>query len=383
MPATQDYLFAGQGFGEFGQHFARSGFDQNLYRPFIDGRGQLSCIVNMGSIANPKLEKHSVKDLRDAGFPVVNAATTLRKDDWIRFDNRLREVAKPRLRAWTDLAGASSMSGFDGYSAYTHEREAISSGGRAYVDMDGMTEGQGDNPLFLLDSTPLPITHSSFWMPKRTIEVSRAKGTPLSTRQLTSCTERVTETVERTLIGTLTGMTFGTDSRHRRDSRVWGYLNFPDRMTLNTMTTPNSGGWTGNTLVTEVLTMIDNLAATGKYGPFMLYHSTDFSQIMGNDYSYTGGNHSHMTVAQRLRGIDEIRDVRRLDFLPAATNPWTIVLVEMSENTAVAIEGMPLRVLQWESHGGEKIHFKVMTIMVPELASDYNGSCGIGVMTTS
>ena len=51
------------------------------------------------------------------------------------------------------------------------------------------------------------------------------------------------------------------------------------------------------------------------YGPYMVYHSTDWDQWLDNDYARLGGNNASMTLRDRLKAIDGIEDVKRLDFL--------------------------------------------------------------------
>ena len=98
-------------------------------------------------------------------------ATTLRKDDWLKMDAAVVRAARQRLRAWSDLAASSSFGGFNGMSKMVLEWETQSDPGEAIVDMDGLTEGRGDSPLFQLEGLPLPITHSS-----RVVEAGRPIG---------------------------------------------------------------------------------------------------------------------------------------------------------------------------------------------------------------
>jgi hypothetical protein len=89
------------------------------------------------------------------------------------------------------------------------------------------------------------------------------------------------------------------------------------------------------------------------------------------------------TLRERLMKVGDITDVRRLDFLPASTNPFTMVMVQMTPDVAQAINGMDITTVQWESVGGMRLNFKVMAIQVARLRSDFNGRCGICEGTTS
>ena len=82
----------------------------------------------------------------------------------------------------------------------------------------------------------------------------------------------------------------------------------------------------------------------------------------------------NVTLRTRLKQIDGIIDVRRLDVWTATTE---LLLVQMTPDVAQAVTGMPLTTVQWDSRGGLQKHFKVMTIMVPRIRSDFAGQCGI------
>jgi hypothetical protein len=119
------------------------------------------------------------------------------------------------------------------------------------------------------------------------------------------------------------------------------------------------------------------------YGPYMIYHSTDWDKFLDNDYARLGGNNASMTLRDRLRKIDGIRDVKRLDYLNSSTNPFTMIMVQMTEDVVRAVNGMNLSVIQWESRGGLQLNFKVMCIWLPQIFQTQTGQCGILHATTS
>lgn len=306
-------------------------------------------------------------------LPVTNA-TSLRKDDWIMLDRAVLKAARQRLRAWTDLAAVSSFGGFSGMTKMILEHETMSDPGSAVVDMDGLTPGRTDEPKFQLEGLPLPITHSDFWFSSRRIAVSRNSGTPLDSVMAEAAGRRVAEQVEKTLIGTITGMTYGTTANYSNAPTVYGYTNHPDRITKTDLTTPD--GTNGASTVDDVLEMIELAQGDYFYGPYMLYHSTDWDKYMDDDYRAQDSR----TLRQRLRAIESITDVRRLDFL---TNTFTLLLVQMTPDVARAVTGMDITTVQWEGKGGMQLHFKVMCIMVPQLRSDFNEHMGIVHATTA
>jgi hypothetical protein len=116
------------------------------------------------------------------------------------------------------------------------------------------------------------------------------------------------------------------------------------------------------------------------FGPYILYHSTGYSQYLNDDYFRTGSTSAIRTVRERIMEVEGIQDIRRLDFL---TSGYQLILVQMDPEVAQAIDGMQITTVQWESQGGMRQNFKVMAIQVPLLKSPYNGVAGIIHGTTS
>lgn len=380
----RDYILNGVGHGEFGSQLAGCHFDPGLMRPYLDDNGVRCCTVNTGQFAvnqqgvlAPVYEKVRVKDLMDNGInlPVYNA-TTLRKDEWLQIDRVVLRAARQRLRAWADLAAANTYGGFNGMSKMLLEHETMSDPGEAIVDMDGLTEGRRDAPRFQLEGLPLPITHSSFWFSSRRLATSRNTGTPLDTTMAEASARRIGETLEQTLIGTQTGMTYGNAADYGRTPTVYGYTNFTPRITLSTMTAPD--GTNGPAVLTSWLALRDLLYDANFYGPFMAYTSTDYDQYLDNLFSTT--EPSAGTLRSRLLQIDGISGIRRLDYL---TSTFTVILVQMTPDVARAVNGMDITTVQWESKGGMQMNFRIYTIQVPQLRADFNGNCGIAHGTTA
>jgi hypothetical protein len=258
------------------------------------------------------------------------------------------------------------------------EHETMSDPGEAIVDMDGLTEGRQDQPRFQLEGLPLPITHSDFWFSSRRLAVSRNTGTPLDTTMAEAAGRRVAEMIEKTTIGVETGITYGNSTNYGRTSSVYGYTNFPNRITKTDLTIPT--GANPEAVVQDILEMRDLLYSHNFYGPFMLYHSTGYDIFLDNDYFRAGGTSVLQTLRQRVAGIDGIAGIRRLDFL---TSGYVLIMVQMTSDVARAVNGMDITTVQWESVGGMRLNFKVMAIQVPQLRADFNGNTGIVHATTA
>jgi hypothetical protein len=404
-------------------------WDPGMLRPYLNDRGVPTVTVNTGKMIQntqtgqweQQLREVPVRHLQDRGInsPVFNT-TTLRKEQWLQLDQKVVRAARFRLRAYADLAAANSYGGFNGMSKMILEYETMSDPGDAVVDMDGLTQGQrNDQPLFQLQGLPLPITHMDFHMSSRMLTISRNGNTPLDTTMAEAAARRVGEMIEKTLIGNQTGITYGGQSSltmgaasaYSRTSTVWGYTNFPPRIQSQTWYLPTGngrattpGGWVPLDLVKDVLGARQALYNNKFYGPWMIYHTNDWDQYLDSDYigvvSAAGGatqGLTNQTLRDRLRMIEGIQDVRRLDmFFGAAPNtstgtnpggpgsnvntpitPFQMVMVQMTPDVAQAVNGMDITVVQWEAKGGMQLNFKVMAIQVPKLQADFYGRCGI------
>lgn len=403
-----DFVLNGRGNGPVGQALDSVRYDPGMMQPYFNRKGQRAVTINTGRMVPnkdatgymPERREVLISNLMQQGIysPVFNA-TTLRKEEWIQLDQVVLRAARQRLRAWADLAAANSYGGFNAMSKETLEHETMSDPGEAIVDMDGLTEGRTDTPLFRLQATPLPITHSDFYFGSRKLAQSRNTGTPLDTVMGEAAGRRVAEMIEKTLIGTVTGYRgdqgpyatgygYGTGgstgAKGTRYNQVYGYLNFPDRLTKTDLTTPT--GSNPSATVADVIEMRQQLVDGRFYGPYMLYHSTDWDTYLDQDYfalATSGMTAPTQTLRERLKKIEGIQDVRRLDFLSSDDHPFTLVMVQMTPDVCQAINGMDITTVQWESVGGMRLNFKVMAIQVPRLRSDYYGRCGILQATTS
>lgn len=367
------------GQGEFGSALAGSRFDTGLMRPYIDSKGRHCVTVNTGKTdgkGQPVFQKELVSNFSRKTGIVINGPTSLRIDEWRQLDQTVIRAARSRLRAWSDLAAVSTFSGFNGMGKMMLERETMNDPGEAFVDMDSMTEGRNDAPKFQLEGIPLPITHSDFWFSSRKLAISRNGNTPLDTVMGEAAGRRIAEKIEDTLLGVATGITYGDASRYSLTPTVYGYTNHPSRITKSDMTLPTASGWLGATLVDEVVEMMQLLYDAGFYGPFMMYYSTDWDKYMSLDYLNDSFG-SNRTLKARLKELDGLTDVRRLDRLTASNAPFTILLVQMTPEVARAVIGMELTTVQWQSMGGMRLNFKVMTIAVPDIRANFASETGI------
>lgn len=401
MAAEMSYFQNGRGHGEMALALADVDFDLGMLRPFWvvnEHSGRRTACVSLqtgrkvpmkkadGSIVTNadgdavmvgEQETVRVSDLVARGEArAVHNATTLRKDEWITLDRVVQKATRPRLRAWADLAAANPYGGFDGFGTMILEHETMSDEGEAVVDMDMLPEERNIQPRFQLEGTPLPITHAGFFMSRRRLQVSRKAGTPLDMSAGEMAGRRIAEKVEKTTIGIITGLTYGRAADYSRAPTVYGYTNFPGRITKTNMTAPT--GSNGTTVLSNWLALRDLLYAQNYYGPFMVYVSNDWDQYLDNLFSTT--EPSAGTLRSRLLQIDGISGIRRLDYL---TNTFTVLMIQMTPDVAQGVVGMGITTVQWEELGGYLLKFRTLCIHVPRLFEDFAGNCGIAHGTTS
>ena len=372
-----------------------TGFDHGLMRPFINSRDQACVTVNTGRkaprkdprgggfITNeygmpqmfPVYETQTIAERQHRGLsvPTINAGNLLTKEAWVMLDNVVLEAARDRLRAWSDLRAANTYGGFDGMANPILEFERMTDVGEAVEDMDAMTESRSFAPKFDLQGMPLPITHSDFFLSSRFLAVSKNKGTPMDTARAEMAGRRIGERIEKVTIGvessTPYGEAAGTRYTYANTSQVYGYLTHPDRITLSGYASPT--GANGETVLTNWLAIREQMYSNKFFGPYIVYTSTDWDQYLDNLFSTT--EPSAGTLRKRLLEIEDIQDIRRLDYLDSATYPYRTIFVQMKPETARAVNGMEITTVQWPSMGGMRLNFKVMGIQVPQIRSRFTG----------
>lgn len=367
-------------------------YDPGLMRPYLAENGQVYVDVTVGNtekrdangevvynsegtpVMVPVREPQSVYDRMRQGKPVlyVNNATALRKDQWTRLDNVVLKAVRKRLQAYADLRANVTYGGFDGMSTPILEHEIMTDPGEAMADMDGLSEGRNFAPKFALQGLPLPITHSDFFLSSRFLAASRTKGQPQDTIRMEIAGRRVGELIEKTTIGTVAGTQYGISTDYLNTSKVYGYLTHPDVISYTSLPTSaatqsNIATTGGVTLVNAIIQMVAAAADQNFYGPFVMYVSTAYDNLLNNDYK--ASTSSDLTIRQRILQIDQISKIQRLDHMSGDY----ILLVQMTEDVVQAVNGMEVTTVQWETKGGMQLNFKVMGIQVPRIRSVYVG----------
>ena len=330
----------------------------------------ISDVVTLAGGSAPQGQGSVASKLIRSGFNVSSLRTNdvLRKDEWIQFDQVLVEVARQRLVGVADLINNGLR--FDVANALGTtiiEWEQLSDMAAAEINMSGVTEGEGDRVLYALQSVPLPIIHKDFKINIRALEASRKMGETLDTTQAALAGRLVAEATESMLFNGATVNVGG--------AQIYGYKTAPNANTGGFTATDWLGGTqNGENIVTDIIGFIDTLIADNMYGPYMLYVPWSYYNAMADDYKAN----SDRTILERARAIAGIIDIRPTsNLLGAGAAGDQVILVQMTPDVVDMVIGQQPTTVQWDTQGGMVINFKIMSLMVPRMKSDFTTQSGI------
>jgi len=345
----KDFIFNGKGHGTIASKLLANGMDIGMLRPYIGTNGQVFVTIN------------------GAAQPIdINA--TLRKDEWKQYDEAVLRAKQDRLVGVGDLNSRGLTYNIpNGLGKMVLEYEDESDITDAQMSMDAVTDKSDDRVEYELKSLPLPIIHKGFNVSIRNLLASRTTGQPIDTTMAELSTRKVTDKVETMLFN-------GTSSFGYGGGTIYGYTDYPNRNTatitdwLATATTPAM-------IIADVLAIKQALLDDGFFGPFMLYVPANYETLLDEDYNETNGK----TIRERIKAISNIIDIKVIDKL-AASN---VLMVQMSSDVVRMVNGMAVSTVEWEEKGGLIVHYKVMTIQVPQIRARQDNTCGICHATTS
>ena len=294
---------------------------------------------------------------------VNNAGAVLRKNEWEYLDSILVDIARPRLQLINSMRAAGLSINFPGaydHSIYQYER--VSDIDDAVVSMSAKSNQGNDRSTVDIQSIPLPLIHKTFSLEAREIAIARKTGQRLPTHMLQLCGRKVAEAADKLVLGTYGTYSFNSQS-------LFGLTNFPGRNT-GSFLNPSVAGWTPVMLYNSVIDMLKRQLDDNQFGTFDLYYSTGLMTSMLRQFStnYDGGS-----LIENISKLPMLGSVQMLDTLTGNQ----LLLVKRDPLTASVLMGMDLRVVQWNTDGGETINFRVMAMMLPLLRTDQLGNSGI------
>jgi len=359
-----DLLMNGSGQGPVAQEVLAAGGALNVgtMKPFI-GKDRRSYIQIFKGGDPKKPENYSVS--------LTNNAATLRRDEWKTLDETILKIAESRLGGVQDLVSRGLTYNLgNGMGTTVLEWHDVSDALTAVATMDGVTRGQNDRPVFQTNYLPLPIIHADYEINARVLASSRSLGNPLDTTMAERAARKVNLLLEQMLF-TDTSYAWG-DTDDRSENSIYSYINHPDRnlVTLSTYGQWNDSGTTGAEIVASVLAMKQASIAAFHYGPWVVYYPTAYETSLDADYDATTPG---TTVRERVMKIDGISALKVVDTLTV----HNVVLVQMTPDVVRLVRGMGMQNVEWQSEGKFLTNYKVMTIQVPQIRSDQNGSSGL------
>lgn len=341
------------------------GISSGKMRPFI-GKDGKPYILNYkgGPYDDWNAIKNYTKKL------VTNA--TLRYDEWRTLDDVVVKIAENRLIGFDDLRRFGLIKNIGNAMGTTVLTwNTMSDALTAAISIDPVRKGVNDRPDFETKHIPLPVIHADYTISERVLQESRNRGNGLDVLDAERAARRVAEKLEDMLFGSTSSFTYG-------GGVIYTYLTHPDKNTFGLAHQWDGTGATPETILQDVLGMKQASINDKYYGPWMLYIPTTYDTVIDEDYKNTSAGMSQ-TIRERIMKISGISGIQVVDRLAADT----VLLVCMQRDVVDLIDGMPMQNIEWDSEGGMVHNYKVMTIQVPRIKSDYNSNSGIVVGTPS
>lgn len=301
----------------------------------------------------------------ELSIPALRALSPLSERAQVIVDKAVVEVGLQRLVVTADLMAAGMVFDLnDPLSVTQVEWEIVGKTGGAQRTMSPSARGENQLPDRRPGRVPVYLTTDDFSLGIRTLKMSQRVGQPLDTTLVQQATRRVNEAIED---ATLNGAGFNVAGYGTP-----GLLNAPN---ANTYTIPVS--WvtaTGAQIQADVMNMIGKLQTDLKWGPYNMYVGTAYGNALTFDFKANGDK----SILARLREIEaggRPLSIKVADQMPATT----VLLMQMTSDTADIINGQAPTVIPWTSLDGFTLYWLVMAIMVPRVRSDYDGNSGIVV----
>lgn len=323
-------------------------FDTGVIRPWVGKDGRHYCNRTINNQTN---------------VMVTNTPATLSYDAWKIFDDVVIEGLRDNLTLVSAIRSAvPDFTLPDGMAHTILQYQTRSKIRGATISMDPVRRSEADRPQSDIAYLPLPIIHQDFDFTAREVSASRQGVMPLDTDTAEQATISIAELLEDLVAGTVGTFTYGGGT-------IYGLLNFSSRSTKTDMTVPT--GSNNETVLSEFLTMRQTLINNRHLGPFIWFVNKQWTQFLDTDFKANGDK----TLRQRILDLGDISDIITVDRFP--TTKYRNALVEMKARTIRMVVGMEPQTVQWDSAGGFMKHWKVMTLQVPQLRADTDGTTGI------
>lgn len=327
-------------------------------RPYINRRGE-----NVVALPTGRLLANGDPEYREQR---IHTNATLRKDEWVRIDERLITAARERLVIIDDMRSAGLIAPMGGLGTLISEWEKVSEMTDAEVTMDGESQTDEDRVAFGINGVPIPLIQKRFRIGERTLLASRTRGAGLDVTNGVEAARAVARTSEKMVFN---GLTLGASNSAGDTYQIYGLTTFPQRATIS-ISDWTDESTTPEEILDDILAMVRVMETQQRhYGPFNLYIPGNVAWQFRRDFKQFG----ERTLMQRVQAEESIAAVRVSDVLESPN----VVLVQMDELVLDLAVASDVSNIQWASGSGWTNFFQTFAAWAPRLKSDYDGRTGI------
>lgn len=289
---------------------------------------------------------------------------TLTYDAWKKIDTAVLREYQIRLQGIADLQTKGLTFQTDGLAQTMLQYQDESDITDAEINMDGVTRTDRDRPEWDTLFLPLPIISKNFSFSAREIAASRNTGQALDTRMAEKAARKVAEKAEEILFKGASAYTYGSATE---SGTIRGYEDHPNRNTGNVTAAWASAS--GANILTDAIAMKQDAIDDRRFGPYTMYVATGIESNLDQNFTTNYAT----TIRQRILQIENITELKVIDQMTAGG----ILLVNMTSDVVRLVRGLPINTIEWSTDGGMMIHFKVMTILVPQVFKDQSNRSGV------
>jgi len=289
----------------------------------------------------------------------------LRYDDWKEIDRTVVKAAQERINGTREfLSRGLTYNIPNGMSVMSLAYETQSDIAAAEISMNAGVQATRDRPDYDITYLPLPIVHTNMKFDIRDLGASRRNGMPLDTSGAELATAKVMQKVEEIVFT-------GGDNLAFKGGIIYGLEDYPSANTGSLTEDWTASAASGATIIADIVAMKQALVNDKMHGPYGLFIPTAYTEVLDQDYA----SNYPRTIRDRIMALEGISFIRTVDMMTAGK----VILCQLTSDVMRIVVGQPITTVEWDSPDGMSKYLKVLTIMVPQPRSTYEGDCGIAV----
>jgi uncharacterized linocin/CFP29 family protein len=300
---------------------------------------------------------------------LVGNAAPVDIDAWRRIDSRATMIQRDVLAVFNRLS-AASQTPLDIGDLVSYFPQ-VSDSGEVTVSMDGRQTGRSDQALVKYAGTPVPIIASEARFGWRQAAVNRKGSVALDVASVENHMRKVAEKMEDMVLNGDANVVVGGNT-------IYGLRNHPNRNTDTHGFDLNSTA-TGANWLAAFQKLINQCVGDNAFAPITVFvNYSDWVYASINEF--TAGYPK--TILQRLREIEQIRDIVPASKVPAdnligvaglETGLWGTIL------SAMPMAARPKNRLNTE----DDYVVSVMAAAAPQFRVDYDGRMPVAHLTAA